>query len=65
MKKPVPTTLSVTTSRPTPKPAAKGKPISEEDDFGEATFARALKTVKETISQVSPADKAKAKRTQR
>jgi len=60
MKKPV-----ATTAPPKPKPSAKGKPISEEDDFGEATFARALKTVKETLTQVSPTDKAKGKRSQR
>jgi hypothetical protein len=54
MKKP-----TTTTPPPKPKPGAKGQPIRDDDDFGEATFARALKTVKETLAQVSP-DKAKA-----
>jgi hypothetical protein len=49
MKKP-----TTTTPLPKPKAAAKGRPISEDDDFGEATFARALKTVKEAIAEASP-----------
>ena len=39
---------------PKPKSGFKGTPISEDDDFGEHTFARALKTVKETLKQVAP-----------
>jgi hypothetical protein len=49
MKKP-----PTTTPLPKPKAAAKGKAISADDDFGEATFARALKTVKEAIAEASP-----------
>ena len=42
------------TERPVLKPAAavKGRPISEDDDFGEQTYARALKAVTETITNV-------------
>jgi hypothetical protein len=44
------------TPSPKPKPSVsvKGTPISDDDDFGEQTFARAFKTVKETLKQVSP-----------
>jgi hypothetical protein len=56
MKKPT------TTSIPKPKPGAKGKPIDEIEDFGETTFARAFKAVKDTIQEVSPADKDKPKK---
>jgi hypothetical protein len=54
---------TTTTPPPKPKPGAKGQPISEDDDFGEATFARALKTVKEAIAEASPEEKAKRAKT--
>lgn len=39
-------------SKPAAVAAAKGRHISEDDDFGEQTYARALKAVTKAISQV-------------
>ena len=39
-----------TADKPVLKPGAKGTPITEDDDFGEATFGRAFSAVSKAIA---------------